>query len=132
MLADADEGIVIGVELLQPDNGMEEMWRRVPEKVVELLIEAQVRPAEIVFNSDRMTGLLASVCKQAGVALNTAESLDALEEARDSMEEHLIDPPAGFREPPESSDVDWQPLVTTAAPFQGPVSHSATAGGHAV
>ncbi len=113
----------VRVDLLNPESGMEQMWSSVPKKVVELLIDSKVHPAEIVFNSDRMKQLLASVCEQADVALRTADSLHALEEARDSLEEYLIDPPEDpddelygqeYEVGTSTAFPDWQPRVTTA------------------
>jgi hypothetical protein len=105
IVIDVDGSTVIGLEPMYPQNGVEEMWRRIPGRVFDFIIEAGARPTEIAFNSEKVQRLLASLSADLCAVLDMAESPEVLEAALELMEEYSADQARGGEDPlglPES------------------------------
>ena len=124
MIAEACTGAIIGAEVLQAEVGVEEVWARMPEKAVKVLIEAGIRPAEIAVSCERTAQRLAPVCRHAGVVLSADQPLYVLAEAMGSMVEYLLELddlsvdslPAFVGDSLQQPALDWQPHVLSASP----------------
>ncbi|UCE08349.1 MAG: hypothetical protein JSW07_10160 [bacterium] len=85
MMIDADSGMILGNEVLQPIPNLETMWGTVPKKVTERLVKVHLLPQKILINSEFLLQLLNPLSDELGFSLEISEILPNLDEARASM-----------------------------------------------
>jgi len=89
MLVDANNGLIVGNELLQPIPTLESMWSTVPSHVAEILAKLQLLPKTILVNSDLLYQLLLQLSENLGVSIKLTEKLPNIDQARASFMEFL-------------------------------------------
>jgi hypothetical protein len=81
MLADHDNGMILGVDLLTPLPFMEAMWSEIPAIVVEKLAD-NLPPNEIHVKDDMLYFLLQPVAEEAGFNLKKQPRLKQIDRAK--------------------------------------------------
>lgn len=116
MLADAATGAIVGMDILQVELSLEQLWLEIPERLIALLLESGTAPAEIVVDSERMAGLLAPLSLDGSVALTLRDSLLAVNKARASLDQEMGGPALEMSGPSPEMDGSRrgaQPASTT-------------------
>jgi hypothetical protein len=90
MGVDAQSGMVIGVDLLQPLPTLEAMWATIPAHAAELFANARLRPAAVGVNNDLLHQLLQPLAATLNIRLVKRGRLRALEPAKASLMEHML------------------------------------------
>ncbi|MGH9873958.1 MAG: DUF6930 domain-containing protein, partial [Pyrinomonadaceae bacterium] len=85
MLADRQNGLIVGFEALTAEHSLNTMYASVPEKVARLLGQAGVLPKQIVVRSALMLDLLEALEQDLKIQLRCANELPAIDEAVASM-----------------------------------------------
>ena len=89
MMVDADSGLVVGNEILQPVPTLESMWESVPTKVVEWLAKIHLLPMKILVSSEFLYQLLLHLSDELSLSLELSETLPNLDQARAYLLEYL-------------------------------------------
>lgn len=89
MLVDANNGMIVGNELLQPIPNLESMWSTVPSHVAEILAKLQLLPKTILVNSDLLYQLLLHLSENLDVSVEFTEKLPNIDQACASIMEFL-------------------------------------------
>lgn len=85
MVVDAESGMILGSELLQPFPSLEAMWGSVPETIADRLAGMELLPEKISVDSDLLFPLLEPLAEEAGFELELAPSLPSLEAVREGL-----------------------------------------------
>jgi len=85
MVVDAESGMILGSELLQPFPSLEAMWGSIPEILVDRLTGMELLPEKISVDSDLLFALLEPLAEEAGFELELASSLPSLEAVREGL-----------------------------------------------
>ena len=85
MVVDAESGMFLGSELLQPFPSLEAMWGSVPETLTDRLSGVELLPEKISVVSDLLFALLEPLAEEAGFELELAPSLPGLEAVREGL-----------------------------------------------
>jgi hypothetical protein len=85
MVVDAESGMILGSELLQPFPSLEAMWGSVPEALTDRLSGVELLPEKISVDSDLLFALLEPLAEEAGFELELAPSLPSLEAVRENL-----------------------------------------------
>jgi hypothetical protein len=85
MVVDAESGMILGSELIQPFPSMEAMWGSVPETLTDRLSGVELLPEKISVDSDLLFALLEPLAEEAGFELELAPSLPSLEAVREDL-----------------------------------------------
>ncbi|HEX3559615.1 MAG TPA: hypothetical protein VHU19_10435 [Pyrinomonadaceae bacterium] len=85
MMADARSGLIIGVETMQPEPSLSEMYGQIPSKLAARLAQAGVVPERITARSELLLELLESLAETLNVSLYQADELPGIDAAADSM-----------------------------------------------
>ena len=90
LVVETGTGAVLGVEILQALNGLDEMWREIPETAYSIFEKANVRPTWIGIAHRRLYGALAPIAEAAGLPIARCADLPSLAPARESLQEHAM------------------------------------------
>ncbi len=82
MIIDPESGMIIGNEILIPVPSLEEMWKTVPQHLVNTLIRTGNRPKELHVQSELIAGLIEQLAGDLGIDLQLKDRLKALESAK--------------------------------------------------
>jgi len=85
MIVEAQSGLVLGTELLNPDPSLEAMWGQIPLHVVVKLARVGMVPAEIRVRSELLLQLLRPVATELGFRLKRSDRLRRLDQAKDFL-----------------------------------------------
>ncbi len=85
MLAEGRSGMIVGFEMMHVEASLHEMYARIPRKVVGMLAQAGVIPAEIEARSELLLGLLEPLATTLNFKLIETDDLPNIDAARDSM-----------------------------------------------
>jgi hypothetical protein len=85
LTVDAESGMVLGTELLEPDPSLEAMWGSVPLAVTRQLAGLGLRPKEVAVESELLFGLLQPLAESARFELKRSHFLPALHEAKEAL-----------------------------------------------
>ncbi|MCP4424039.1 MAG: hypothetical protein GY803_06085 [Chloroflexi bacterium] len=94
LIVDADSGIVLSHGLLSPLPSIDKMYSKMPQKVIDLLLDINMLPYEVFTQSFIVTQLLSSLFEQLDTPLIELSSLPMLNEAKAAMKEYAN---TGFR-----------------------------------
>jgi Domain of unknown function (DUF6930) len=89
LVVDAQDGLVLGVELLEPRPSVEAMWGKVPQVLVQRLAGTGVIPQEVQVRSLLLAALLVGVAEELRIQVKHVPMLSALEAARSELEGFL-------------------------------------------
>jgi hypothetical protein len=85
LTVDAESGMVLGTELLEPVPSLEAMWGSVPLAVARQLSGLGLRPEQITVGSELLFGLLRPLAESSRFELERSPFLPALHEAREAL-----------------------------------------------
>jgi hypothetical protein len=85
LVVDSGSGMILGSELLGPEEGLAEMWGSVPVKVVYQIARMEVLPREIRVRSPKLFALLHLLAKELGVEVKGVDRLPDLERAQQAL-----------------------------------------------
>ncbi|NMA46562.1 MAG: hypothetical protein GX945_08375 [Lentisphaerae bacterium] len=85
MLVEQERGLVFGCEMMAPRPTLTDAYRRVPEKLLAMLVKEGRRPEEIHVRTEQMASLLRGLCEKLDIRLTVRPSLPQLEEAFTSL-----------------------------------------------
>ena len=85
LAAENPRGLIVGNELLTPEQGLVEMLGLVPMKVVHQLAQMGILPQEIRVQSFRLLALLKLLEGELGVEVKAARVLPNLDQAKESL-----------------------------------------------
>ncbi len=85
MVVEAQNGFILGTDMLQPEPSLEAMWGQAPGYVVQLLAQAGIRPAIIKVRTNLLRNLLKPLVKELGFKLKQSPVLPTLDEAKGFM-----------------------------------------------
>jgi len=85
LYVDAQSGVVLDVELLDPRPTLESMWAMLPVRVVRQLVKLRLRPAVIRVRSELLQQMLAPVAEVLGFKLIRRSHLRMLDPAKASL-----------------------------------------------
>ena len=91
LIVDADSGIILSHDMLSPLPSFDEMYGKVPQKVIDLLLSNNILPYEIHTQSPMVTELLSPLFAELDTSVVEQPSLPMLNEAKAAMFEHLDD-----------------------------------------
>jgi hypothetical protein len=89
LIVDADSGMVLSHDLLSPLPSLDDMYRKVPKKVIDLLLSNNMLPYEIHTQSHVLTTLLSPLFKELDTPVIERPSLPMVNEAKAAMFNHL-------------------------------------------
>jgi hypothetical protein len=90
LMVDAQSGMILGTEMLQPQPSLEAMWGLIPGNIVAQLARVGIRPQEIKVRSDLLLQLLQPVAKEVGFKLTQSRKLKNLDAAKESLFQHFM------------------------------------------
>ena len=85
LVVEAESGMVLGTELLEPTPSLEAMWGSVPLAVARQLAGLELKPNEITVGSELLFGLLQPLAESARFELKGSPFLPALYEAKEAL-----------------------------------------------
>lgn len=85
MMTEAKQGMVIGMELIKPEETLIETHKLLPSHLIENLLKLEMRPEEIRVKSDVMFEMLETFTQQLNVKLSKTDELPSIEMAQDQM-----------------------------------------------
>jgi hypothetical protein len=83
---DQDSGMILGMDLLTPLPSLEEMWAKVPSKVIALLAD-QFKPREIQVTDPLLYQLLEVVGQQAGISVKQVKRLPQVQRVQRGLKQ---------------------------------------------
>ena len=89
LIVDADSGMILSHDLLSPLPSLDDMYRKVPQKVIDLLLSNNMLPYEIHTQSHVLTTLLSPLFKELDTPVLERPSLPMVNEAKAAMFKHL-------------------------------------------
>jgi hypothetical protein len=89
LCVDAQSGMVLDVELLDPRPSLEAMWAVLPAQVVQQLAKLHLRPAAVRVRSDMLHQMLTPVADAIGFKLIKRSHLRMLDPAKASLLEYM-------------------------------------------
>ena len=90
LVVERGTGTVLGVELPQARDGLEEMWKELPEFAHSIFKKANVRPVVIGIAHPRLQDRMAPIAAAAGFTIERCEALPFLDPARESLLEQMM------------------------------------------
>ncbi len=84
LAVESQNGLILGQETLAAEPSLLEMLGNVPQRLLVLLANARVRPAEMVVRSERLFSLLEGIMQEIGVRF-TLGRLKRLDRAKDAL-----------------------------------------------
>jgi hypothetical protein len=85
MVVDAETGRIEAGEILQATGGIEAMWARVPDLLLQVFLALGGCPREIEVRSERMANVVRSLSEMLPFRLTRREKLGYLEQAREGL-----------------------------------------------
>jgi hypothetical protein len=85
LVVEAESGMVLGTELLEPTPSLEAMWSSVPLAVARQLAGLELMPNEVTVDSGLLFGLLQPLAELARFELKGSPFLPALHEAKEAL-----------------------------------------------
>lgn len=89
LIVDTDSGMVLSHDMLDPLPTIEDMYARIPQKVIDLLLKNNMLPYEIHTQTPLVTAALAPIFSQLEVVVEERPSLPMLNEAKAGLSQHL-------------------------------------------
>jgi len=89
MAIDADSGLILEPQILQPLPTLDAMMGTVSSKIVELLTKSQMLPAKILVSSETLYHLISCVCENLCITLELHEELPNVDQARAEFKDIL-------------------------------------------
>ncbi len=89
LIVESDSGVVLSHEVLSPLPSLDDMYSKVPRKVIEFLLENNLLPYEIHTQTYAITSVLSAIFKNSEIPIVQLESLPMLNEAKIAMMQHL-------------------------------------------
>ncbi len=89
LVVDSESGLILGTQLLQAVPSLEAMWGQVDLELVRVLASNRILPARIKVRSAFLHQLLEPLAAELRFKLTRSRTLPALDEARDSLFDHL-------------------------------------------
>jgi len=90
LLGEAQSGLILGTELLQPDPSLEAMWGLIPVKVVHQLSPLGVVPREVRVRSELLFHLLQELAADLGFELKQTDTLRGLDQAKEFLLQRFL------------------------------------------
>lgn len=84
-VVESKQGIMLGVEVLQPLPSLVEMRNGMAAVLGEVFLKVQTTPAQIIATDDRLLDVLEPLADPLGIALLKASNLPAVESTKDSL-----------------------------------------------
>ncbi|MCP5096965.1 MAG: hypothetical protein GY943_15560 [Chloroflexi bacterium] len=91
LIADADSGMILSHDLLSPLPSIEDMYGKVPQKIIELLLRNNMLPYEIHTQSPIITAVLSTLFDKLDIPVVERPVLPMVNEAKAAMFRHLGD-----------------------------------------
>ncbi len=85
LFVEAESGMVLGTELLDPTPSLESMWGSVPLTVARQLARLEAIPREITVDSELLFTLLQPLAESSRLELKRSHYLPALQEAKEAL-----------------------------------------------
>lgn len=82
MVVDGESGMVLGHELLDPSDGMDEMWSVVPQALIEIFTEHEIVPETVWIRSPLIYNLCKPVFDKLRIEMKMVFELPMLDEAK--------------------------------------------------
>ena len=92
LMVDKENGMVSGMTMLNPQPDLDSMHESLPQKLLEEIAKMEARPERIELRSDLLMGLLEGALKEAWCMPVLVEEMPAIDEAIDSLMNHLHRP----------------------------------------
>ena len=89
LIVDADSGMILSHDLLSPLPSLDDMYRKVPQKVIDLLLSNNMLPYEIHTQSHVLTTLLSPLFEELDTPVMERPSLPMVNEAKAAMFKHF-------------------------------------------
>ncbi len=89
LIVDADSGMVLSHDMLDPLPTIEDMYAQVPQKVINLLLKNKMQPYEIHTQTPLVTAVLEPVFSELDVPVQERPFLPMLNEAKAGLLQHL-------------------------------------------
>jgi hypothetical protein len=86
LMVDSETGIILGHEMLMVETSLQDMWARVPGRIVEKLRNLGVRPTSLAVRSGPIAVVVQAVAEVLGLRVRVGGNLSTLDSAKD----HLI------------------------------------------
>lgn len=90
LLVDKKSEMVLGFENLDPSNGLEYMYGKIPAILLKKLISLKARPKEIHVSSDVLAKLAKTITKGINVPVITKKCLPGLDKAKQDVLQYLM------------------------------------------
>ena len=92
ILVDKESGMVTGMAMLSPLPDLDSMYETLPQKLLEEITKLEARPERIELRSDLLLGLVEGALKEAWCMPVLVEEMPMMDEAIDSLMDHLHRP----------------------------------------
>lgn len=89
LLVDKNSGMVPGMNVLQPIQGMSAMYESFPQKLLEEILKLGYRPAKIEFRSDLLFELAKNALTKSGLTPVLVKKMPLMDETIKSLFDHL-------------------------------------------
>jgi hypothetical protein len=89
LVVDADSGLILANEFVEPKPSLNAMWGRVPETLVHMFAGLGLVPARVRVREPVLSGVLRPLARELGFELEPARSLPAAKEAKESLVQAL-------------------------------------------
>lgn len=85
LTVDAESGMPLGTELLEPVPSLQDMWSSVPAAVARQIAELEFKPGEIKVGSSLLFQLLSPLAESVGFGIEQSRFLPALHSVREAL-----------------------------------------------
>ncbi len=82
---DSERGDCLGADVILPTDGIDEMWRSVPDRFLALCLHAGTRPREVEVRTDKMMGTLRPLLGELPIKLTFRSELSHYESFLEGM-----------------------------------------------
>lgn len=85
MVADSKSGVILGFQVMQPQESEQENFSQLIENIFDLLTKLNVRPIEIQVSSEELFELFKGFIQLFNIRLKQIDELEAIEAAKEGM-----------------------------------------------
>jgi len=113
LLADKNSGMMLGMEMIPPLPDLQQMYEKVPEKVLDEVLKLGYRPSRFEIRSDILYKLSHSFLLRAGCRVLGVKQMPLMDEFILSLSEHL-----GAKAAPSEDESDWDESDWGESPWE--------------
>jgi len=86
MVCETERGLILGIELMNVEGAIEDLWARVPAQFVEILARNRIRPDRLRLRTAWIAMVLDALCRELGIEMALVPEIPAVAQARQGLD----------------------------------------------